>query len=77
MTQKEKLLAKLANKASDKSWTYDKLAQALEANGYVCDLKTGSHHTFRNGKGGKLTIPFRTGNLLPVYAKQARELLLP
>ena len=76
MTRKQKLLEKLADPASDRSWTYDTLTGVLESEGYFCNLRKGSHHTYRNG-AKKITLPFRRGNLLPVYVKQVRELLIP
>jgi predicted RNA binding protein YcfA (HicA-like mRNA interferase family) len=70
MTKREKRLQKLRQNPNDVS--FDDLRQALEAEGFVLDHTTGSHHVFRASSGVKVVIPFAR----PVKAIYVRQALL-
>jgi predicted RNA binding protein YcfA (HicA-like mRNA interferase family) len=77
MTRKEKLLEKLANKASDKSWTFEEVSRILSLFGFSLKRVHGSHHIFSNDEKEKdICIPRHGADVKPAYVREIRERLL-
>ncbi len=78
MTQKQKLLNRLANTASDKSWTFAEAESVMLENGFTFVRAKGSHHYYRHTEtGGAVIIPRHGSKVKAVYIKLIREKLLP
>ena len=71
MTKREKRLQKLRQNPNNVS--FDELRLVLEAEGFVLDHATGSHHIFRfqtDDQVLKIVIPFGRP-VKPIYVRQA------
>jgi|WetSurMetagenome_2_1015567.scaffolds.fasta_scaffold32917_4 predicted RNA binding protein YcfA (HicA-like mRNA interferase family) len=53
---------------------YSEVRKLLEAKGYHLHRVTGSHHQFKNGLGGRFTVPVHHGKVTPVYVRQIQKL---
>jgi predicted RNA binding protein YcfA (HicA-like mRNA interferase family) len=77
MTRKEKLLEKLENTSSDKSWTFEEVVRILSTLGFSLKRIHGSHHVFSNDEKEKdICIPRHGSNVKPAYIREIRERLL-
>ena len=76
MTQKDKLLKKLANHESDRSWSFAELEHVLIICGYSLKRIRGSHHVYGNDERHKeLVLPRHGSKIKPVYVKEVRKCL--
>ena len=46
---------------------FDEAEKVLNHSGYAITTKKGSHRTFSNGKGDRLTIPYKTPTIDKQY----------
>ncbi|MDR2429889.1 MAG: type II toxin-antitoxin system HicA family toxin [Puniceicoccales bacterium] len=77
MTQKRKVLERLADPAKDKGWTLAELTQALRLLGFALKRTVGSHHIFsRKDFPSSFTVPSHGGAIQPPYVRQIRERFL-
>jgi predicted RNA binding protein YcfA (HicA-like mRNA interferase family) len=78
MTRKIKLLDRLRNPGSDKSWSFADAEQILLDNGYVLKRIHGSHHVFGNdAKNLDIVLPKHGSAVKPPYIRKIRSQLLP
>ncbi|MBC7826088.1 MAG: type II toxin-antitoxin system HicA family toxin [Candidatus Parcubacteria bacterium] len=55
---------------------FEEVRQLLEAFGFAEARSKGSHHTFRNSEGLKITVPKKSGRMVKgIYVKQIVLLL--
>jgi len=53
---------------------FSEVQKMLEAKGFFLHHISGSHHVFKNGVGGRFTIPVHHGKVKPVYVRQIEKL---
>ena len=74
MSKKNKLLIKLANLGSDKSWTLAETEQVLALMSFTLDRQSGSHRTYvRAGYAHNIGLcPHGKKGILPCYIREIR-----
>lgn len=77
MSKKNKLLARLANKAADKTWSLAEAEQVLKLMGFNFDRQDGSHRTYvRPGYAHNIGLcPHGKKGILPCYIREIRAAL--
>ena len=77
MTQREKLLLKLANHDADNGWTFADVEKLLRVCGYTLKRVAGSHHVYGNDDREKdVVLPRHGSKIKAVYVKELRQRFL-
>lgn len=75
VSKRDKLLAKLMNGRSDRSFTFDEVELVLLQAGFLLDGGKGSHRVYRHEDGRKMVLPRHGNTIKPIYVKKLREIL--